>query len=234
MRTTLRKCWNYGQFDFCSDYSTKQTLIAAYGDWIQQHRDMGWDAYLFTLMFNELPGSQRSKLEQMNQEAIRMYGRLSTRLVRDPRSPKDAEKLPRVFFASDTAGTGKRKKPLRDVVQNDGLHLHGIGVCPRSPRLRDTLDTHFEENQHVYRTARLRHIHVALMMDVNPGSKGSYGPSDPQGSRYVTSYGMKGIKQPGFGLDDVLVLPRGVNDLCDRHSRSTYRRLRRLHSLHAD
>jgi hypothetical protein len=41
-------------------YQHRLALIDAYGDWLQQWLDQGWDGYLFTFMFNQLPGSRRA------------------------------------------------------------------------------------------------------------------------------------------------------------------------------
>src|ERR1700736_6222073 len=43
----------------------KLALIQAYGAWVQQQLDEGWDGYLFTFAFNQLPGSIRAKSQLM-------------------------------------------------------------------------------------------------------------------------------------------------------------------------
>jgi hypothetical protein len=54
----------------------KLALIHHYGHWVQQQIDSGWDGYLFTFLFNQLPGSIRAKSQQMEREVVRWYGRL--------------------------------------------------------------------------------------------------------------------------------------------------------------
>jgi hypothetical protein len=48
-------------------------IIQAYGHWIQEHVEMGWDPYWFTFMFDHLPGSTDAKLHQMHQEIVRVW-----------------------------------------------------------------------------------------------------------------------------------------------------------------
>ena len=70
-------------------------LIQAYGEWVQQWLDQGWDGYLFTLVFNQMPGSRHAMVHQMHQEIQRWYRRLATRTVRKPSSPVWAPFLPK-------------------------------------------------------------------------------------------------------------------------------------------
>jgi hypothetical protein len=64
----------------------KQKLIDSYGAWVQQHVDGGWEAYLFTLTFQQLFGTTAVKWLQMETELDRFYRRFATRAVRKPRS----------------------------------------------------------------------------------------------------------------------------------------------------
>ena len=43
-------------------------LIQAYGDWIKEHWENGWDVYLFTIVFKQLPGSRDNQIAQMFNE----------------------------------------------------------------------------------------------------------------------------------------------------------------------
>jgi hypothetical protein len=124
----------------------KLALIHHYGQWVQQQIDEGWDAYLFSFMFSRLPGSLGAKTQQMEREILRWYGRLATRTVRNPRSPKWAPLLPKGVFAPDLPVYKKSKQDLRDVVINDGLHMHGIVVANQLGRISEPLDVHFERN----------------------------------------------------------------------------------------
>jgi hypothetical protein len=180
----------------------KLGLIHHHGNWVQQQIDEGWDAYLFTFLFNQLLGSMRAKSQQMEQEIVRWYGRLATRTVRKPRSPTWAPLLPKGIFVPDLPVFKKSKQDLRDVVINDGLHVHGIVVANRLGRISEPLDVHFAEKLDEYLTGNLRHIDVEHITHM---------------AKYVTEYGMKGLKRPNFSPDNILVLPRTLRELPDRN-----------------
>ena len=183
-------------------HHVKLGLIQSYGVWVQQQLDDGWDGYLVTFVFNQIPGSMRTKTQQMEQEVVRWYGRLATRTVRKPRSSKWAPLLPKGVFVPDLPVAKKSKQDLRDVVINDGLHVHGIVVANRSGRIVEPLEVHFAEKLEEYLTGNLRHI------DVQPITRTA---------GYVTGYGMKGLKRPNFCPDNILVLPRTLGELPDRN-----------------
>jgi hypothetical protein len=96
----------------------------------------------------------------MEREILRWYGRLATRTVRNPRSPKWAPLLPKGIFVPDLPVAKKSKQDLRDVVINDGLHMHGIVVANRLGRISEPLDIHFERNLEKYLTGTLRNIDI--------------------------------------------------------------------------
>jgi hypothetical protein len=138
----------------------------------------------------------------MEREIVRWYGRLATSAVRKPRSPRWAPLLPKGIFVPDLPVFKRSKQDLRDVVINDGLHVHGIVVANRLGRISESLDVHFREKWEEYLTGNLRHI------DVQPISRTA---------AYVTEYGMKALKRPVFSMDQVLVLPRTLGELPDRN-----------------
>ena len=183
----------------------KLALIQAYGQWVQRQIDDGWDAYFFSFMFSQFPGSIRVKNQLMEREILRWYGRLATRTVRKPRSPQWAPLLPKGVFVPDLPVFKRSKQNLRDVVINDGLHMHGIGVANRLGRIPESLDVHFAERLDEYLTSNLRHIDVERITHM---------------AKYVTGYGMKGLKRPTFSPDQILVLPRTLGELPDRKRRS--------------
>jgi hypothetical protein len=185
-------------------YQHRLALIDAYGDWLQQWLSEGWDGYLFTFLFNQLPGSRRAMVHQMHQQLERWYGMLATRIVRKPRSPGRASFLPKGIFVPDLPVPKRCKVGIGDVSINDGLHVHGIVVANRWARLPETLDVYFQENLKKFLVGKLRHIDVELIRD-RP--------------RYTVGYALKGLKRPTFSEDDVLVLPRAVSELSDRHAR---------------
>jgi hypothetical protein len=183
----------------------KLILIRHYGAWVKEHLDEGWDGYFFCFLFQHLPGSLKTKTQLMEREVLRWYGRLATRIVRKPRSPSWAPLLPKGIFVPDLPVFKKSKQDLRDVVINDGLHMHGIVVANRLGRISEPLDVHFERNLEKYLTGNLRNI------DIKPITRTA---------GYVTEYGMKALKRPIFSMDQVLVLPRTLGELPDRNPRS--------------
>ena len=184
-----------GHFNF--QFHHRLALIDAYGDWLQQWLDEGWDGYLFTFMFNQLPGSRQAMVQQMHQQLERWYGMLATRIVRKPKSPVWAPFLPKGIFVPDLPVPKRSKQGIRDVSLNDGLHVHGIVVANRWARMPGTLDDYFQENLQKFLFGKLRHIDVERIT---------------HRARYVVDYGLKGLKRPTFSEDDVLVLPRTVSE----------------------
>ncbi len=69
-----------------TDYSFNSTrhlksLVQGHAQWIQSYLHKGWDGYLVTVMFNDLPGKRATKIIQMHREVTRLYGRLGKRLA---------------------------------------------------------------------------------------------------------------------------------------------------------
>jgi len=166
--------------------------------------DQGWDGYLFTFMFNQLPGSRRAMVHQMHQELLRWYGRLATRMVRKPRSPVWVPFVPKGIFVPDLPVPKRSKQDIRDVSTNDGLHMDGVVVANCWARIPETLDVHFEENLGTYLTRKLRHIDVRRIT---------------HSAEYVTEYALKSLKRRTFSEDDILVLPRTLSELPGRKLR---------------
>src|SRR4029078_13357522 len=49
-------------------YHHRLALIQAYGDCVHEWLNQGWDGYLFTFMFNQMPGSRHAMVQQMHQQ----------------------------------------------------------------------------------------------------------------------------------------------------------------------
>src|SRR5271166_4109408 len=157
-------------------------------------------------MFRQLPGPPAAQIGVMQDEIMRVYATLATRLVRKPSSPRWSRYLPKGIFVPDRPVYKHRKSLLRDVSINNGLHMHGIMMARRrigrvTPRLRESLDHHFIRNMHLYLNDRLLHLHIEPITH-RPG--------------YVTGYAMKALKRPAFDLDHVLILPRALEELPSR------------------
>ena len=174
-----------------------QLTIEAHAQWIKEFLGLGWDGYLFTVMFHNLPGSRDAKVTQMKQEVTQLYGRLATRMVRKPRSPRWGGYLPVGLFIPDLPVPKSRKgkkSTIADVSINDGLHMHGIVLGNKWGRMRRGLDEHFEADMGQYLTNKVRNIHVAPITH-NPG--------------YVVEYALKGLVKRTAFPDDVLLLNWG-------------------------
>jgi hypothetical protein len=138
----------------------------------------------------------------MHQEVETMYGRLATRMVRKPRSPKWVGLLPIGLFSPDLPVPKLKlsnKSTIADVSINDGLHMHGIVLGNRWGRIPIGLHEHFEEKMHHYLTPKIRRIHVEPIR---------YEAAE------VVSYALKGLVKRTVSIDDIGVLNWGGD--CDR------------------
>ena len=172
-------------------------LVRLYGKWIKDYLDTGvWDGYLITIMFNFLTRPPEP-LEQMHQETISLYSKILISVVRNPRRPTWVDRLPRALFLPDSF-LGYRKMHLRDVLLNDGLHMHGIMIVPKKGRLKYPLDVLIERNKDFYYGNKIQDIDIRLIQD---------------NSVYVTEYIGKSIQRGRFTADDILILPRTVDEL---------------------
>src|SRR4051812_39867209 len=100
-------------------YSQRLLLIKAYSDWIKQYYDQNWFGYLFTFMFNQIPGSRDVRVNEMQKDLYRWWGRLLTRMYRNPRSRNAIKFLPRAVLFPDSPVPKRAKQTLRDVTVND-------------------------------------------------------------------------------------------------------------------
>src|SRR5271157_5199384 len=95
-------------------------------------------------MFRQLPGPPAAQIGVMQDEIMRVYATLATRLVRKPSSPRWSRYLPKGIFVPDWPVYKHRKSLLSDVSINNGLHMHGIMMARRrigrvTPRLRESV-----------------------------------------------------------------------------------------------
>ena len=206
MRRWNRKCESFCQMgnldgfknnnNTSNDYSFTQlqARVQGHAQWIQQFLDAGWDGYLFTVMFNNLPGKRDTKIIQMHQEATTLYGRLAKAMVRKRHSPKWAGYFPIAIFSPDLPvpkSINGQKSTVADVSINDGLHSHGIVLANRWGRVQVPLDEYFQENGREYLTGKIRNIDVRRI---------TYDQD------YVVEYAIKGLIRRTASDDDLLVL----------------------------
>jgi hypothetical protein len=183
----------FHQMSQCPDGTMEQVE-----KWVQEYRDLKWEAYFLTFMFHHIAGSVQENVRQMHKNISCFYGRLASRIVRRPRSPKCAHLLPRgVFFPDGPCYTG-RKKELIEVTINDGLHFHGLILVPTKSRLKVPFLQHLRDKAKIYIRGNISRIHVEPIWNQE---------------RFVADYAGKAVKRGRLSFDDVLVLPRTGNEL---------------------
>jgi hypothetical protein len=173
-------------------------IVQAYGDWIQQHLDLGWDAYFVTFMFRNISGSNEVKIQQMHEGITRFYEKLATRAVRKPRSEKWVHLLPKGVFFPDVPGYRKTDSNIREISINDGIHFHGIMVATQEGRLKEPLHLHLMRKRKLYVRGKIYGIDAEQITSR---------------AGFVTDYGGKAIKRRRFSNDHVLLLPRTLSEL---------------------
>lgn len=114
--------------DYRDDRRVARDVVDGYCQLIEQRVRSGGVPYLVTMMFRRLPGNNVVVLARMFDDAEWVYRTFLPRTVRRPFSPRSAGQLSILIVAPDLP-VGKRDKLLRDVVLNDGLHLHACWSC---------------------------------------------------------------------------------------------------------
>jgi hypothetical protein len=169
-------------------------IIDGYGAVVRDRMKAGWSGYLMTFMFNSLRGSPFEKNEQMKGEIAGVHSSLVTRVIRKPRA--DDANLPILFCAPDWPVAKRNKKPLSQVITNDGLHHHGIlliAPADRHSRLKLPVDQHFRDLQHYYTRDRLLlEVDARQFLEVD--------------AHKVTDYALKGLKTTHLSYDDAMLL----------------------------
>lgn len=174
------------------------SMVGGYQQWVGSYIHKGWKPYEISFMFHQLPGSTKAILEQMKQELHRVNSRLVTRFHRNPSSRNGFECLPRMMLFPDLPVYKHKKKSIKDVSINDGLHYGGIALTPPISRCRISLDDHFKEDQQKYVSGKLERIFVKPITH-------SHG--------YVTDYVMKTVKKGYLSDEDIVYLPRTISEL---------------------
>jgi hypothetical protein len=168
--------------------------IGGYATMVKQHLDQGWQGHMMTFMFNPLRGDVRSMNHQMQKQIENVYASLLTRLHRRPHAHGITH--PVLIVCPDFPVPKYAKKPLPEVITNDGMHSNAILLVPPGPsRLKVSIQQHFIDNQsHYLRDQSLNRIDVRpITHDVD----------------YVTDYALKGMKANRLpGNETVLILPK--------------------------
>jgi hypothetical protein len=175
-----------------------EEIVQGYGSMFHQLTDWGWDGYLVTVMFRHISGSVDTKIRQMHEGVSTVYGKLASRVVRKPTSKNWAYLLPQGVFFPDVPAYRQSRKKLSDVSVNDGIHMHGIMFATTTPRFKQPLDQHFQENERLYVKGNIHRIHVEPIIHKE---------------MYVVDYAGKAIKRKRFSNDDVLILPKSLSEV---------------------
>lgn len=181
--------------------SPPQTIVDAYKHMVLVRLAQGWEAYLLTFMFNQLPGPRSAVAREMDAAVEHIYGKMSTRVVRNPRSGNAHCGLPLWLIAPDFPVPKKATRDaLVDVAPNNGEHRQGIGLMPPNSRMKETLVEHVETHQALYAgagraVARFRADAITR---------------DPE---YVCDYAMKSVLRKRVGQDEIIVLPPSTSEI---------------------
>jgi hypothetical protein len=91
-----------------SDRKLSQAIIQGYATWVSSYVDKGWDPYILSFMFQQVPGSRASVLKQMKSEVERVYAISLTRVIRKPKCDAEQGKLP-IWLACPDLPVPKRQ-----------------------------------------------------------------------------------------------------------------------------
>lgn len=176
-------------------------VVDAWGSFVVDYIDAGWQPYLLSFMFKPLRGYEAAKMQQMARLLEKAYGIFVTRVVRKPRAEGRRGRLPIWLCAPDLPVAKRRadkKICVRDVKLNDGLHYQGILLMPPWSRI-DDVQMHFEDLRPTYLAqASLDRVDVEPIVDNH---------------RYVVGYGLKQTLKKRFDVGDIFVLPRAMGEL---------------------
>ena len=207
-------------------YARRRLILEELGKWILQCENEGWTSYLLTFMFNHLRGKRASIIRQMSKELERFYSTLITRTVRNPRSPRVQEFLPKLIAYPDLPVYKHKKDGLDAVTINDGLHFHAIVLIPpvcQFNRLREPLDEHVRLNSDLYlgrlrKTIQVGNDEYQTKLTSERLQRIHVQPTTFSTAGHAT-YGLKGIKGKEIPYDELLILPRTLNELSPKESR---------------
>lgn len=137
----------------------------------------------------------------MIDEAEHFYRRFVTRAMRRPTVP--GVDLPVLIVPPDLP-VGKSVKSLREVVLDEGVHVHGVLLVPPRSRLRVPADEHVRSLQQFYVSPGGSAHRCVSAVDLR---------SVEHGVERVVSYALKGLARGRFSLDCLLVLPRALSEV---------------------
>jgi hypothetical protein len=196
--------------------TTEQTraLIAGYIKIMDRKiQRYGWNAYLVTFMFNQIPGGRTVRLKGMSDTLNRFYATFLTRVVRRPQSPFQLSERPLFITLPDYPVPKHDKQRLADITTNGGLHMHAILAVPWQSRLKQDVITHVDRYARLYVKEPLSRIHIGLIEN---------------NLNRVGDYVFKSIKRGRCDWDDVIVLPKSTAEV--RNRSEAYKKMVKLMS----
>jgi hypothetical protein len=179
---------------------TMVQIIKSYQNWIEKLQADGHSIWFGTVQFNHLGSGRPKNIRIMQREVQWLYITLLTNIIRDPNRTKSI--LPILIGCPDSpVPKHTSTHRLADVVPNDGMHFHFILAVPPVNRLIIPLDTHIQQNMHIYRG---KHGKISKF-DLRQFSKTRDGR--------VADYLLKHVKRDTYTTDDILILPASRTEL---------------------
>ncbi|MBZ9850305.1 hypothetical protein LB565_20195 [Mesorhizobium sp. CA14] len=184
-------------------------LITGYTEMVESRVFWGgWEPTLLTFMFNQLKGSENNVAFQMQDAVEAIYANILNWCFRKPRNVPTLA-MPLWICTPDYPVYKRNKDSLRVITPNNGRHVHAIALTPPGTRMKDTLDSHFDEQQRRY-AGRDRPLSCIDTRPIRDHLK------------LVTDYAPKGIKNPRIGPDGMFVLPRTHSEMEGRRAEKAY------------
>lgn len=150
MRNGKPRIWN-NYANIYGSFHNRIRSIDGITSFIQERIDAGYKPYFLTFMFSQLNGNRQTILTQMHRQIERFNSQLVTRVHRSPNSNSAINNLPILIGFADLPKIFKKtKRPLIDVITNDGLHFHAILLMPTKSRIKGSFIDHIKQNQNVY------------------------------------------------------------------------------------
>jgi hypothetical protein len=179
--------------------------ISGFDTMILKLLNVRWRGYFVNFMFKHISGKDAHRKHEMQDEVMRVYATLLSRVVRRPQSAKSQPFLPMFLGCPDFPVYKLEKELLRNVQVNGGLHFNGILLLPPKKYCRRDSDLrtyglirHFHDHQSsYYRDDRpLDRLHATRI------TEGS-----------MADYAFKALKHGKITSNDLLILPRSVTEL---------------------
>jgi hypothetical protein len=174
-------------------------LAHAYGTWVRQHVEDGWEASLLTFIFVDLRGPPWAVSTVMTNSIEAVYAAILTRMFRHPKRLAMAE-MPLWICSPDYPVIKREGGNLVDMLRNDGLHAHAVAVIPPDTRLGCSLSDHIDDQQAHY-SGPIRSLWRVHAVPITHRIE------------FVTDYALQGLKDSRVGRDAFFVLPRRFDEL---------------------